>query len=785
MSNITGTQGTHQDTLYDALMALKQNILLDTHVAEVCRVVESKGNNTYVVVPINDDSKKLFCHTIATAEIHLNDVVLVIFTDTNSSMNLNKVSINKTTQNTSSDNLHSISNGIILTATGGGSSGGTTVTVNGLAQTTWEANTKADQTLVTSISNELSALGLRVQTVEASITNVVTIANQANTTAQQANTTANAAQTKNTEQDGRLDSLESDVASNTANITTMSGEIDALDTSVEAAQTTANTAITQIDEISQLIPSQASNTNQLADKEFVNSTVSTNTANFRGNWSTYTDIPTNVDNYPEDYSGNKKPTVNDYLTVQQAADYHSEDIFTAVGMTADRSINDSGEIVVSPGFGYTDKLMVEHDSDRSIRFRATASGPSFNFRVHAYDVNNNWLGQVLVVTSGYTEFTVDAFADLPEGVSYLRVSLELQATNVSLYTYLTLGSWRFKYTGNWDTLGKDGWEPEYLINDTPFTAAQMATINSGVTKETIDSVKADIASNTSSINSINDVIGDIDDELAALNSAVANKQGKLTQPQLDATNSGITSAKVNDYDAVKQQYLKNATINAANELTITKQDNTTVVYHASSAGGGTTVTVGGQPQSVWNADSKADKTVVDNQGLLLISHSSSISNLQNNQITFEEEEETTEVDPVEALKREIYSTVYNTLYPIGREFICEDNTDYSNYLGFRWEKIDEGYALWTASSGAGTTINAGLPNIKGSATTAIGAWNNTGSFSGALSRGAQNGEIGSSGTAIKKYALVFDAHSYNNIYDDSVTTVQPPARKVYVWKRIA
>lgn len=126
----------------------------------------------------------------------------------------------------------------------------------------------------------------------------------------------------------------------------------------------------EISDINDLIPNQASTSNQLADKNFVNSSVQTATANFRGNWDDWADVPTVATDYPVDYAGNKTPTVNDYLVVQDASDYTEE-------------------------------------------------------------------------------------------------ALE--------------GTWRFKYTGNWDVDGKAGWHPEYQVNETPLTAAQLAALNSGIT----------------------------------------------------------------------------------------------------------------------------------------------------------------------------------------------------------------------------------------------------------------------------------------------------------------
>ena len=131
----------------------------------------------------------------------------------------------------------------------------------------------------------------------------------------------------------------------------------------------------RITHIEDLLPNQASSSNQLADKSFVNSSIQTNTANFRGNWNTWSDVPSDdVDLYPQDYAGNRIPTVNDYLVVQNASDYPSDTL---------------------------------------------------------------------------------------------------------------VGEWRFKYTGVWSTNGKNGWMPEYQVNEEPFTSEQLFAINSGITSDKV------------------------------------------------------------------------------------------------------------------------------------------------------------------------------------------------------------------------------------------------------------------------------------------------------------
>ncbi len=136
----------------------------------------------------------------------------------------------------------------------------------------------------------------------------------------------------------------------------------------------------QVQDIDALIPAQATTSNKLADKAFVNSSVQTATANFRGNWETWYSLPADVSGYPADYTGSRTPTVNDYMVVQDA--------------------------------------------------------------------------------SGY------------DGSAGVTLS----------------GTWRFKYSGIYADVGVLGWIPEYQVNETPMTAAQLAAINSGITAQLVSQI---------------------------------------------------------------------------------------------------------------------------------------------------------------------------------------------------------------------------------------------------------------------------------------------------------
>lgn len=132
------------------------------------------------------------------------------------------------------------------------------------------------------------------------------------------------------------------------------------------------------------------------------------------------------------------------------------------------------------------------------------------------------------------------------------------------------------------------------------------------------------------------------------------------------------------------------------------------------------------------------------------------------------------------------SELLNKVFPVGSLYLNINSTSPASLFGGTWERLPAGYALWTATSGAGGTIAAGLPNITGYAggirTAYTGSdWTGTGAFLSST-QGDKDGMQAS------KYCyranLSFKASDSNNIYGSS-TTVQPPAYKIYAWKRIS
>lgn len=127
-------------------------------------------------------------------------------------------------------------------------------------------------------------------------------------------------------------------------------------------------------------------------------------------------------------------------------------------------------------------------------------------------------------------------------------------------------------------------------------------------------------------------------------------------------------------------------------------------------------------------------------------------------------------------------------YPVGSIYQSTDPTSPAALFGGSWEEIASERVLMGASSthAAGTTVKAGLPNLKGSSSgVASTAYPNV-SSSGALSISTINGGLAGyeGGSYGSNCTVSFDASKSNAIYGRS-TTVQPAAYYVHIWHRVA
>ena len=147
------------------------------------------------------------------------------------------------------------------------------------------------------------------------------------------------------------------------------------------------------------------------------------------------------------------------------------------------------------------------------------------------------------------------------------------------------------------------------------------------------------------------------------------------------------------------------------------------------------------------------------------------------------------------------NTLLDILYPIGSVKITVTDTAPFKEYGFgTWKEVSKGRVLWGAddSHKAGSTIEAGLPNITGDACGC--EWTNTssdkdGTQIGAFrisrgGRGENNGEVlavsswENSQRGVRRRNLNLDASRCSSVYGKS-TTVTPPSYVVHFWQRTA
>lgn len=134
-------------------------------------------------------------------------------------------------------------------------------------------------------------------------------------------------------------------------------------------------------------------------------------------------------------------------------------------------------------------------------------------------------------------------------------------------------------------------------------------------------------------------------------------------------------------------------------------------------------------------------------------------------------------------------------YPVGSIFQTVSATSPAELFGGTWQEIAFNRVLMGAGTGytAGSTVEAGLPNITGSFTTKstdVGGSPFSGdanvlSAKGSLTFSEKSTSYGGyTGHSGSQYNIQFDASRSNPIYGRSYT-VQPAAYYVHIWKRVA
>ena len=125
-----------------------------------------------------------------------------------------------------------------------------------------------------------------------------------------------------------------------------------------------------------------------------------------------------------------------------------------------------------------------------------------------------------------------------------------------------------------------------------------------------------------------------------------------------------------------------------------------------------------------------------------------------------------------------------TAYPVGSIFQTVSTTSPAALFGGTWQEIAQNRVLMGASyaHAAGTTVEAGLPNITGSFVANVRMGNHE--VSGAFTAGNVIAYTGGNNSDAYTHKFSLDASRSNAIYGRSAT-VQPAAYYVHIWRRVA
>lgn len=144
-----------------------------------------------------------------------------------------------------------------------------------------------------------------------------------------------------------------------------------------------------------------------------------------------------------------------------------------------------------------------------------------------------------------------------------------------------------------------------------------------------------------------------------------------------------------------------------------------------------------------------------------------------------------------AIYQQVLAAVVERDHPVGSLYISENPTSPAELYGGTWERIED-CTIWGASDThpAGTTVEAGLPNVTGTfayANSNDSGWSKVvytgGSFFAEKKGNAAIYQINNSASNVA-VSVGIDASRSSPIYGAS-NTVQPPAYCMYIWRRVA
>lgn len=176
---------------------------------------------------------------------------------------------------------------------------------------------------------------------------------------------------------------------------------------------------------------------------------------FRGRYANWAEVPVNNESYLVNYRGERTPSYNDYIVVEDASTYvsdfdktmtiiHDESTYRTIQVT-ENGVTTTYDLFINAN---TPAEIILGSGSVSIRADSAWFNGNINYTaLRPVKVGNRYyeVGDKILSYNYYVTNSID--------INYSTESNAYQ------------GSWRFFYNGVWDTNGIEGWKPEYQIEE--------------------------------------------------------------------------------------------------------------------------------------------------------------------------------------------------------------------------------------------------------------------------------------------------------------------------------
>lgn len=189
---------------------------------------------------------------------------------------------------------------------------------------------------------------------------------------------------------------------------------------------------------------------------------------FRGRFVAWDNVPTDGSLYQANYRGERTPSYNDYIVVEDASTYVS-DFDKTMTIVHDESTYRTIQVTEN-GVTTTYDLFIDANTPAEIIIGSGAVSVRADSAWFNGNINYTALRPVKVGNRYYEAGDII--------LSYNYYSTNTIDINYSTESNAYQGSWRFFYNGVWATDGIEGWKPEYQIEEVmPIATETQAGIN--------------------------------------------------------------------------------------------------------------------------------------------------------------------------------------------------------------------------------------------------------------------------------------------------------------------